>query len=160
MALRTGNVHATTVEELLAHTAARRDQTVQWKHRNRPVCAAFRAHGAKLLVEEPAPSKQLGPILAYAALRAGIYVHVRPHAIRRGAAKDTRTLASQGKSASGAVMPAVQEVLMHSHESLHRGVTKAYTGTAQVDDWAPRVSANMEHNFDTPHVLEDQEERY
>lgn len=38
MALRTGNVHATTIEGLLAHTNTRYDKTIQWKDGRLPVC--------------------------------------------------------------------------------------------------------------------------
>jgi hypothetical protein len=41
LAHRSGNVHSTTTEEVLNHTKGRADQTVQWRHPDRPVlCGA------------------------------------------------------------------------------------------------------------------------
>jgi hypothetical protein len=41
LAHRSGNVHSTTIEEVLNHTKGRADQTVQWRHPDRPVlCGA------------------------------------------------------------------------------------------------------------------------
>jgi hypothetical protein len=41
VALRFGNVHAKTIDELLHLAAERRDKTVQWTHPEQPVLCAF-----------------------------------------------------------------------------------------------------------------------
>jgi hypothetical protein len=151
VALRLGAVRAKSIDELLTQTAQRRDRTLQWVDSSRPVLPAINLGGSKVLPTVAANSKQLGPVLAAAALSAGVVGSVRPHDLRRGAAKDTsvafRSVTTQGAAAT---LGEVQQVLGHSHESLQRGITQGYIGVAHVDNWAPRLAAQLDDPFSKP----------
>lgn len=155
MALRLGNVRdAITVHDLLTRTAARRDKTVQWKDPYRPVLVAFTGRGAKVVATKPANSKQVCQILSEAALNVGIVGKVRPHDLRRGAAKDIRNITVPSANAVNATadLGSVQSLLVHSHDSLRRGVTKKHVGAEDNDLWVPRVETNHQVVMSMPLV--------
>ncbi|KAL1597760.1 hypothetical protein SLS60_008247 [Paraconiothyrium brasiliense] len=158
LVLRRGAVSATSVHELVANAAGRRDKTVQWTDPRMPVCAAFR-RGSSSIISEPAPTLQVNYIVGTVARQYGVMQRVTPHDIRRGSAKDTLAVARQGGPTRGvAVMDTVQAVLSHSHRSLHAGVTRKYTGSEQVDSWEPRVAAMANHDFDQPLLRVEQDD--
>jgi integrase len=148
VALRLGAVAANSINDLLRQTARCRDRTVKWVDSSRPVLPAINLGGSKVVPTAAANSKQLGSILAAAALSAGVVGRVRPHDIHRGAAKDVSVgFGSVTRQGAAATLGEVQHVLGHSHESLQRGVTQGYVGVAHVDNWDPRLAAQLDDPF-------------
>ncbi|KAH9871370.1 hypothetical protein IAQ61_005549 [Plenodomus lingam] len=96
MALHTGMVQATSVDDLLQQTASRQDKTVQWAAPTRHALCAFSGNGGRLLLDTAANSRQLGTIPNEAANQAGITVHTTPHDLCRGTAQDMVNTPIQG----------------------------------------------------------------
>jgi hypothetical protein len=141
LALRLGNVHARTIDEVLHLAAQRRDKTIHWVYPERPVLCAFGKIGASIQPDKPAGNHQLTHTMSEAGPKAGFLARIRGHDLRRGAARDTANLSH---SIKGYATPAVAAVIGHSEQSHMRGTTAAYVGSVVEDVWSRRV----EENFD------------
>lgn len=97
VALRTGSIRGTTLDEMLKDTAKRSDKTIQWAHGTRPVIAQITAGGGPLLLDEPAAPAQVWATFSTAGVKAGIIAPIAPHDMRRGAARDITQLKSKGR---------------------------------------------------------------
>ncbi|KAK9361349.1 hypothetical protein V1504DRAFT_475196 [Lipomyces starkeyi] len=140
LALRLGNVHARTIDEVLHLAAERSDKTIHWVYPQRPVLCSFRGPGAFIQPDKPAGSKQLTQTMAEAGPKGGFLARIRPHDLRRGAARDAANLSH---SIKGYATPAVAAVIGHSEQSHMRGSTAKYVGFVE-ETWSKRV----EENFD------------
>ena len=150
MALRLGNVHAVTIDEVLRNAAARNDKTIQWVHPKRPVLCAFGSGISRVLVDKPANNHQLSNTMAHAAPIAGfLTATIRSHDLRRGAAQDAANLESKIK---GHATDAVAEYLGHNDTK----TTKRYIGGIRDSVYTMRV----EENFQDPFNLATTDNRY
>lgn len=145
MALRLGNVHAKTIDEVLSRAADRGDKTVQWVHPERPVLCAFGNVGSSILESKAAGNHQLTHTMAQAAPISGFLKTLRGHDLRYGAARDTANLSS---SIKGYATTAVAAVLGHSEQSHLGGVTAKYVGHIKEVVWSKRVEENFQDPFD------------
>ena len=57
MALRFGNVKETIINELLYNTTSRRDKTIQWVYKERPLFYLFKSYSIELIIDKPANNK-------------------------------------------------------------------------------------------------------
>lgn len=140
LALRFGNVHGTTLQEVLVHTSKRVDRTVQWTHPNRPVLCQMPRGNSMLTLDTPAPSTQLGRSLKEMALVGGVIDPVTSHDIRRGAMRDTAHL---NRTVAGVESACAALVGGHTKMSENRGITRAYIGALQ----APIYNIRAEKPF-------------
>lgn len=145
-ALRHGLVFGRNIYEVLQHTAARADRTVQWTDGKRPVLAAI-GHPTQGLRSSfldwsrPAAAKQILATVRKMGLQAGVLVPLISHDIRRGAARD---VAHHTKHTTAAANPFVAESLGHTNVSHGRGVTKAYVGPHQAAVFNTRAAERFE----------------
>lgn len=144
LALRTGAVKATSIDQLITDTLARSDRTVQWAHPEWPLHPQFYAHGSGVKPDRPAFVLQFTNSLQAAAATAGIDVKLRAHDIRRGAARD----ASKLPSTSTQGLEGARVLLAHSHGSMLSGVTEEYVGPSTTSSWEQRRLVEPDRDFD------------
>jgi hypothetical protein len=144
LALRLGNVHAKTIDEVLWLTAQRRDKTVIWAHLTRPILCAFDHSGRSLKPDKPAGNHQLTHIMSEASQKAGFLARVVAHDLRVGAARDSANLNNPIK---GHATLGVATAIGHSETFHAKGTTSRYTGSIAEDVWTKRVEENFEDPF-------------
>ena len=151
MALRSGNVGATTIDGLLQAAANRRDKKVVWTQPTRSVLCAFSKNGISVLFDKPAGNHQLTNIMTEAAPKGGVLAKLHSHDLRRGLARDAANINTPIK---GYATDAVAAVLGHSEGSKKHGVTAGYVGSITEDVWGKRVSENFSTDFDVDAIDE------
>ncbi len=137
LALRTGNLDAQNIKQLISDTANKARKVITWRYADRPVLGAF-AQGSGL-VEDPetsAPAGQYTASLADAANAAGLLAKLVGHDLRRGAAREVANLKRKPAGVGNTV---VASALGHSRKSLALGVTDEYVGSNSTDFWTARV---------------------
>ena len=144
LALRTGAVEATTIDQLITTTLACPDRTVQWKRPDWPLHLKFRGAGGSIKPNESASTIQFGKTLRAAAYTAGINTHVVPHDTRRGAARDTSRLPSIGTQG----VKGTRALLAHSYNTMLSGVTDEYVGPPTTSTWEQRSEIKPDEDFD------------
>jgi hypothetical protein len=85
-------VAETSIDELIQHTAQRKNRTMLWKFPELPVLCAFNANGAAVVSDKPAGNHQLTQIMSQAARAAGLMGQYHAHDLRHGAATETTNL--------------------------------------------------------------------
>ncbi|KAK9234527.1 hypothetical protein V1525DRAFT_412862 [Lipomyces kononenkoae] len=144
LALRLGNVHARTIDEVLHLAAQRSDKSIDWAYPQRPVLCAFGK--GYIQPDKPAGSNQLTGTMAEAGPKGGFLARIRSHDLRRGAARDVANLSNPIK---GYATPAVAAVIGHSNQSHMRGATALYVGSVVEETWSKRVEENFDdYSFD------------
>ena len=127
MALRTGGVAATSINELLATTIRRIDKQVQWTHPYRPVIAAVHNGGGSCREQDkPPPNTQINDTVCRASLVCGIIKPFASHSLRRGAVSDMKHIKKLGRK-SGKADGEVAAMLGHSKAAYSRGLTDTYS---------------------------------
>ncbi len=134
LALRTGNVASTTLEDLLEE--ARQDplKRVQWLRPDSPVFCAF-ANTSRLNLSSPAACNQMQDTIFAMSSEAGVLASLASHDVRRGGAYEIKNLKTTPMGISD---DAAAVALGHSGISKLKGVTKAYTGDNLNDMWQLR----------------------
>jgi hypothetical protein len=126
MALRTGNVAETSIDDLLETTRKRKNRTVVWRDGTLPVLKA--ASNSHLLdLNAPAPEKQTCRILQQSSSLVGLLKTPGTHDIRRGVAFETSLLPSTN-SVDGVDRAA--QILGHTNKAKAGGLTAQYIGGA------------------------------
>lgn len=92
VALRTGNVEATSIDELRTKVLSTQRKMVVWKYPQRPVIPSNRHK--RLNLDTPAETSQMRETIAYATRIAGVLVPLTTHDLRRGSARDLANLPS------------------------------------------------------------------
>lgn len=128
IALRLGQVHGTTLKDVLLHTAERLDRTVQWTAPNAPVLCKFTVSACTLLLDKPAGQHRINHSLRAMGLVAGLLAPVTSHSIRNGGIRDTSHVK---KVVAGVVNHATAAVAGHTNTALHKGITADYSGPFQ-----------------------------
>lgn len=129
MALRTGNVAATTVEDLLENVRQNPIKKVAWTRPDSPVFCAFSSR-TSLDLPVPAATKQIQRTVSAMSDAAGILASLTSHDLRRGGARELKNLAVAPSGESDDV-PAV--ALGHNNVSKYHGVTQDYCGPSKND---------------------------
>lgn len=139
-ALRTGQSYGTTVAELLDHTAQRVDRTVQWKNPKAPVLCRMKCNSALLVLDHPAPQRQITRTIKEMALIAGLLAPVTAMSVRRGSARDNAYLK---KRLVGVADSSTALTLGHKPSSLASGLTARYVGPLQEAQYNFRAEAGF-----------------
>ncbi len=132
LALRTGNLDAQNIKQLISDTANKARKVITWRYADRPVLGAF-AQGSGL-VEDPetsAPAGQYTASLADAAKAAGLLAKLVGHDLRRGAAREVANLKRKPAGVGNTV---VASALGHSRNR--------WRWVSQMNMWGaiPRIS--------------------
>jgi hypothetical protein len=125
MALRSGQTHGTTIEQVLKSTLARPDKTVQWRDPKLPLIPAISKSRRELEFSTPATTGQLLQTVKRAGLLAGVTVGLKTHGFRRGHFQEVAHL---GNDVGGAASYTVAQAGGHNHKSMTLGVTAEYAG--------------------------------
>jgi len=125
MALRSGQTHGTTIEQVLQSTFERPDKTVQWRYPKLPVIPAIAKSRRELEFSKPAINGQLLETVKRAGLLAGVTVRMKSHGFRRGHFQEVAHLK---KGFGGAASHEVAQAGGHNHKSMTLGITAEYTG--------------------------------
>jgi hypothetical protein len=135
MALRTGNVKESGIDDLINNLQLRANRTVQWVDPLRPVVCAL-TNGQTLVVDKPASALQLNEWMQTASLRAGLLRRYRPHDMRRGHSREVAHLPAG--QLLGGVNTAVAASVGHGVDKGR--VTAQYIGDLGGDVWSMRVA--------------------
>ncbi|MCJ1237287.1 hypothetical protein MMC14_005272 [Varicellaria rhodocarpa] len=138
MGLRFGNVYAKTIDELLIHTAKRKDGIVRWRHPKRPVMSKLFFGSDFTALENPADPSEQNTLLRYMGLAAGLMERIVSHDIRRGTLRD---IAYSPMRMLGVDTSASKIVAGHSNMSDANGTTREYVGELQEKTWNQRAEA-------------------
>jgi hypothetical protein len=136
VALRTGNVNARSIHQLLDETSRRPSLTIEWAHPQNPVFCALGKRGTKLLVDRPANNDQLTRLLIAAALHAGHLKRIRAHDLRRGMFRDVANL---NKNNLKGLVDQPAAVAAGGHGLGSGKLTLDYTGWSTDDMWSKRL---------------------
>ncbi|KAL9638252.1 MAG: hypothetical protein Q9204_001567 [Flavoplaca sp. TL-2023a] len=150
--LRHGLVQATSIQDLLAITAARSDHRVQFTHKDWPVLCSFHQGRPNYCdVEQPCPTQQICVTTQEMGLTAGFLAPIVAHSLRHGGARDTAHLA---ESTSGFVNNTVRQALGHSHQAFSRGTTQGYAGDPDRHFLNDRQERSYSSKYDAPFAAE------
>lgn len=144
LALRTGAVEQTSIEDLQSATDATYNKTIIWQFPERPVVCAFRAFGCMLDLEQPATNIQLLKSLRQGCDLIGMLQSVVTHDLRRGAAAE---LAHMPGDLPGASTVGAARMLSHTNSVRDQGITADYVGHVREDTWKKRLHAEFEDEF-------------
>ena len=144
LTLRTGTVHTTSIDQLIADTLAGPDRTVQWIHPDRPLHPQFQGAGSSVKHSQPAGTQQFNRILQVVAETANIKVDLVPHDIRCGAARDASRLPPTGTQG----IEGARTLSAHSYGTMFSGVTEEYVGPSSTPTWEQRHLVEPEEDFD------------
>lgn len=137
LAMRVGAVAQTTYIDVVDSARSRKDKKIIWTHPEWPVISALGPRGASLQVGKPTCVNQMNTNLQLASAAAGLITHVRPHDIRRGAAKDLTYLPG---TLAGVTTANVQHGLGHDGGAFGNGVTQRYAGRIEESTWGKRLT--------------------
>ena len=142
LAMRSGNVHGTTLQEVLTTAQSQKDHRIRWRNPELPIFAQRDNAKSALVNTKPAGYNHVRQMLRKATEIPGCSHLIRPHDLRGGAAMDLVTVADR---LEGSVLPKVAAELNHSSHS--QLTTRRYTRmhTPQ-DTWAVRASGISEDN--------------
>jgi hypothetical protein len=129
-------VAETSIDELIQHTAQRKNRTVLWKFPELPVLCAFNANGAAVVSDKPAGNHQLTQIMSQAARAAGLMGQHHAHDLRHGAATETTNLKGKLK---GMANKGATTVLGHNASPANRPLSAHYVGAHDEDVWTKRL---------------------
>lgn len=154
LALRLGQVHGTTLEQVIDHALARNDRTIVWREPGLPVLPALKGPDWRQLdLQKACVTDRIRNVVERAGLLAGIVVKVIPHALRRGHAKDVASL--DRKNFRGATTHEVAQTMGQTYVSFSKGITQNYVGNIEDHVWnakaegyytttfSPKVSDNV-----------------
>ena len=144
LALRTGAVSQTCIEDLQRAVEKTYNKSLVWGTPNIPVLAAFRMQGCMLDLGKAASEKQLLKTLRERCHMIGLVASVVTHDLRRGAAAEIAHLPEELRGASVASAAAV---LGHSSSTRDQEVTKRYVGHIRDDTWKRRLEADFNDDF-------------
>ena len=146
-ALRTDNVEATSIANLLARAKAYNSATIKWKHGDLPLLYdrnELTKSNRATPYEKSALISVLRNVLDKAAGLAGITSKLTTQALRRGGAQDVYMLKNQVKTSN---LELVGVSLGHTQASTISGVTNRYIKGPGVDFWSARVDEQQEDPF-------------
>jgi hypothetical protein len=123
MALRSGQTHSTTIEQVLKSTLALPDKTVQRRDPKLPLIPAISKSRRELEFSTPATTEQLLQTVKRAGLVAGVTVGLKTHVFRRGHFQEVAHL---GNDLGGAASYAVAQAGGYNYKSMTLGVTAEY----------------------------------
>ena len=141
LALRTGAVSGTSLNEVLVAARSRNNRRIIWSHPEWPVISKIHGTGRELSVGLSAGVNQMRGNLQFAANAASLLHDLRPHDIRHGSALDFSSLPP---ALRGVATDSVQVGLGHSSESRKRGHTQKYTGYIRDTTWEKRLALEAE----------------
>lgn len=145
-ALRHGLVHGTTLEEVLAHTAARPDLHVEWKYPERPVLTAVsRTRPVRCELDSVSEGRQVRTAIKQMGLVSGMLSRVYAHSLRLGALRDHAHLTKKAST----TLPGTEDVRRvagHTYTSMQKGTTDAYIGDVARDYYNDRAENGGVHH--------------
>ena len=153
-ALRTDNVEATSITELLASAKAHNKTTIRWKQGNLPLLycrdGLSKASQRATPYEDGALISVLRNVLDKASGLAGITKKLTTQALRRGGAQDVYMLKDKVQVSN---LEVVGASLGHTPASTVAGVTNKYINNPGVDFWSARVKNQYDDPFG-PEIVE------
>jgi len=143
LALRSGNVYGSTIDQVLEHTKARTDRTIQWRFPDRPVLCGSTATGGVLNWEQLALRQKGSRALVKANNILGSSQKITLHNLRFGAAEDLQVI--HPHAAAGISLDAISNELGHTPVARLKGVGLIYAQAYSTEDhWARRVELQPE----------------
>lgn len=137
-ALRTGAVSERTWADLRQASKGRPSHRLVWAYPERPVICAIAGFSRELNLDMASPYQASADTLDEASLLAGIVQKLRPHDIRRGAAREAAHL---GLLNSSAAVEQARLTIGHSLNTARtsNGETEEYIGVIDSEVWDKRA---------------------
>ncbi|KAK3701890.1 hypothetical protein LTR37_015201 [Vermiconidia calcicola] len=145
----------TTIQAVLDYANSTPSRRLIWKYPKRPVLAATKigSQAIRCYLDEPAGGHAARRTLKDMGLISGVLTRMYPHALRRGAARDLRSI--KDITAGTTSVENVGRILNHTARATFNGVTDMYTGDLEVDTYSLRANAKPETARGPQFVAED-----